>query len=235
MRRGIGVSRTLNAQEKQEKWDILAEELAKESLETYSEIADEFRKKLRSFVGKYKKLIHDDPAFRLEFLEMCDLMGVDPLLQSSGQWARMLGLSSFYAELTVRVLDVCLQTRAMNGGCCEMTQMLEAFPKHLRITEADVMRCINTCAPFGENSIKTMRINDKTIILTSPLVMGNEHRQLFETAAALKRGITVEDVTELCGWPTQKVMGVLNYFIQQQVVWVDQADDNTYYWFACLF
>lgn len=57
---------------------------------------------------------------------MCNAIGVDPLASSHTSkdgkggsiWAQMLGesVNDFYFELAVRVVEVCRETRAENGG-----------------------------------------------------------------------------------------------------------------------
>ena len=48
------------------------------------------------------------------------IAGVDPLASSKGFWADMLGVGNFYFELGVQIVDVCLSTRAANGGLIAM-------------------------------------------------------------------------------------------------------------------
>jgi len=46
-----------------------------------------------------------------------------------GFWAEILGVGDFYYELGVQIIDVCLRTRAQNGGLIEVTELLKRLQK----------------------------------------------------------------------------------------------------------
>ena len=46
---------------------------------------------------------------------MCASLGVDPM-SSNKTFSAKLGFGSFYTELGVQVVDVCMRTRSSNGG-----------------------------------------------------------------------------------------------------------------------
>jgi hypothetical protein len=46
--------------------------------------------------------------------------GVDPLASSKGFWAEVLGVGNFFFELGVQIVDVCMSTRATNGGLIDV-------------------------------------------------------------------------------------------------------------------
>ncbi len=74
-------------------------------------------------------------SFRAQFARMCAAIGVDPLASSNSSqsgsggsiWAQLLGRSvnDFYFELAVRVVEVCGETRAENGGLIEVRKARE--------------------------------------------------------------------------------------------------------------
>ncbi|KAK1443616.1 escrt-2 complex [Babesia gibsoni] len=234
MRRGIGASRIVSSQSERERWETLANSLEKESLETFQCLAEDFKKSLSIFIDKYKELINEDKEFRLEFLEMCDLIGLDPLVHSSHSWSNKLGLSHLYSEISVRMLDLCIRNRSTSGGLCDIEQLIDAFPQKLRVSEKDILKCIEWCKPFGGNSIKVIDVSGKRLLLTTPVVMVNEHHQLLKMAYERKFGISITHIKEYLGWSSQKALSTLNYFIQRQIVWIDESNGETYYWFPCL-
>lgn len=74
---------------------------------------------------------------------MCNAIGVDPLASSNHKsakgakgeggsfWAQMLGASvnDFYFELAVRVVEVCRETRAENGGMIAVNEVQKRVEK----------------------------------------------------------------------------------------------------------
>ena len=104
-----------------------------------------FQALLHDFSATHAADIRSNPAFRAEFARMCAAIGVDPLLAthrrgataaatapggggSGGSWwAQMLGgsVNDFYFELAVRVVEVCRDTRAENGGLIAVAEVRE--------------------------------------------------------------------------------------------------------------
>lgn len=71
---------------------------------------------------------------------MCAAIGVDPLASSSGAggkegggslWSQLLGgsVNDFYFELAVRVVEVCGETRAENGGLIGVKEVRERIAR----------------------------------------------------------------------------------------------------------
>lgn len=92
-----------------------------------------FKGKLEQFAIRHKAEIQCDPAFRAKFHTMCASIGVDPLTSRKGVWAELLGVGDYYYELGVRVIEVCVSTRDMNGGIISLTEVVHALRKR-RIT-----------------------------------------------------------------------------------------------------
>jgi len=88
-----------------------------------------FQEALGAFADKYRADINRDPVFRHEFLRMARNLGVDPLASSKGFWADKLGVGSFYYDLSVQIVDVCITTREKNGGLLSMTELLKRLAK----------------------------------------------------------------------------------------------------------
>jgi len=54
---------------------------------------------------------------------MCATIGVDPLASSKGFWSEMLGVGTFYYELGIQAIEVCISTRVINGGIISMKEL----------------------------------------------------------------------------------------------------------------
>jgi ESCRT-II complex subunit VPS22 len=50
-------------------------------------------------------------------------------LASKGYWGELLGVSDFYYELGIQIIDVCLSTRALNGGLMELSEVKRRVEK----------------------------------------------------------------------------------------------------------
>lgn len=100
-----------------------------------------FQSLLHQFSITHAKDIRSNPTFRAEFARMCNAIGVDPLASSNAGggraesggsfWAQMLGgsVNDFYFELAVRVVEVCRDTRAENGGMIAVAEVRQRVQK----------------------------------------------------------------------------------------------------------
>lgn len=105
-----------------------------------------FQSLLHQFSITHGKEIRSNPTFRAEFARMCNAIGVDPLASShhaqkrggaagAGRrgsiWSQMLGgsVNDFYFELAVRVVEVCRDTRAENGGMIAVAEVRQRVQK----------------------------------------------------------------------------------------------------------
>ena len=84
---------------------------------------EKFRAHLEAFAVKHRQDVQRDPVFRQQFQKMCGVIGVDPLASSKGFWAEALGIGDFYFELGLNIIDVCMRTRAQNGGLIEVRDL----------------------------------------------------------------------------------------------------------------
>ncbi|KAF9205824.1 ESCRT-II subunit protein snf8 [Haplosporangium sp. Z 27] len=99
------------------------EELGVTFRENLPDQLETFRVNLENFARQHRKDIQKDPVFRMHFQKMCANIGVDPLASSKGVWGELLGVSDFYYELGIQIIDVCLSTRALNGGLMELSEV----------------------------------------------------------------------------------------------------------------
>lgn len=82
-----------------------------------------FKSNLEQFAIRHKKEIQQDPSFRAQFHAMCASIGADPLTSRKGVWADLLGVGDYYYELAVRIIEICVATRPMNGGLLSLREL----------------------------------------------------------------------------------------------------------------
>lgn len=100
-----------------------------------------FQANLEQFAIQHKKEIQQDPAFRARFHGMCASIGVDPLTSKKGVWGDLLGVGDYYYELGVRIIEICVKSREINGGLLELNELLDAL-RRSRITYTEA---VSTC------------------------------------------------------------------------------------------
>ena len=106
------------------------------SMEQMREQMKVFQCHLESFAKNQKNEIQQDPVFRAKFHKMCASIGVDPLTSKKGVWADLLGVGDYYYELAVRIIEICVASRPINGGIMSFKELMRALcSKRITYTE----------------------------------------------------------------------------------------------------
>ncbi|GJJ76667.1 ESCRT-II complex subunit VPS22 [Entomortierella parvispora] len=106
-----------------ESYQRVGQTISDNQMEQLQKQMETFRANLETFARLHRKDIQKDPVFRMHFQKMCGNIGVDPLASSKGYWGELLGVGDFYYELGIQIIDVCLSTRALNGGLMELSEV----------------------------------------------------------------------------------------------------------------
>lgn len=135
MRRGprLGLSGVQGELRRKEELARRGEQISQETARQMKLQLESFKRKLEEFAIRHKKEIQKDPAFRAKFHSMCASIGVDPLTSRKGVWSELLGVGDYYYELGVRIIEVCVATRPMNGGIISLKELVDELQKR-RVT-----------------------------------------------------------------------------------------------------
>lgn len=136
-RRGVGLGAFVNRSQTSQSYATHGANLRSNHLTSLQTQLSVFQSLLHTFALEHGSTIKSDPAFRAEFARMCNAIGVDPLAASNVKgktkkglglvsgpteggsfWTQILGgdVNDFYFEVAVRVVELCRETRAENGG-----------------------------------------------------------------------------------------------------------------------
>lgn len=172
MRRGPGLVALDRSARSYQKFSSLSNELNETKLAELRTQVDQFAASLRDFASAHRQDIHKDPHFRQAFQRMCGSIGVDPLAghppTSAGTsrlgkigdlWNDVLGLCDWNCELGVQIVDVCVSSRARNGGLIALTALKQGvlalrYGAHAEnaeglINDDDILRSIKALRPLG--------------------------------------------------------------------------------------
>ncbi|KAK4278454.1 hypothetical protein QN277_016297 [Acacia crassicarpa] len=154
MRRKPGIGGLQNAAAARNQFRLVGENVAKVKTDMMKGQLATFRSQLEEFAHKHKHDIRKNPAFRSQFHEMCAKVGVDPLASNKGFWAELLGIGDFYYELGVQIVDICLATRAHNGGLINLQELCHLLRQRRRsdrgaVSEDDCLRAISKLKAQG--------------------------------------------------------------------------------------
>jgi len=212
---------------------------AKEYEDTSRELLESCRDQLEQFTLKHSNRICLDPQFREKFYEMCISVGVDPIVSNKDIWTRLLGIGDFYIRLGIQTLHICVATRRLNGGIIEMSDCLRRLEKMrgrhaAKVLQYDVERSIARLSILGEDAVVTQKAGGTTFIVSLPEALSNDQLAAFETAQC-DGFISVSGLEGKLGWTKERCRHVLDSFVRDGIVWVDDSSAELQYFFPSIF
>jgi ESCRT-II complex subunit VPS22 len=233
-----------------------------ESLQTQLSV---FQQLLHQFSITHAKDIRSNPTFRAEFARMCNAIGVDPLASShtskSGKdgggsfWAQMLGgsVNDFYFELAVRVVEVCRDSRAENGGLIGVEEVkrlvqegrgvgggmevseyvftLICVRQHLltgKFNSDDIRRAVKSLEPLG-SGFTILDLGATQMIRSVPKELNTDQSTVLE-AVQVQGYVTVSMLKDNLNWEKTRAKAVCEDLAADSLLWVDLQSGETEYW-----
>ena len=237
--KGIGIHGVKRKQMRQALSQEKGKEIENAKMSEMQSQFDEFRRQLEEFAHKYKKDIKKDAEFRARFNQMCVSVNVDPLASNKGFWANILGIGDFYYELSVQMIDICLQTRDVNGGLIEINELREKIQNHRSkksssISIDDIKRAIDKVKVLG-NGFGLITIgDDREMIKSVPIELNRDHCAILnicnDTACT-----TIIQLKKALNWPIYRIEETLDLMLQQGLAWIDEQANDLMYWFPSLY
>ncbi|UZJ55193.1 hypothetical protein CBS101457_004513 [Exobasidium rhododendri] len=267
MRKGglAGLDRSLHSTAQ---YSSLSEELTSSQVNELNAQLQLFSTSLRQFAQLHRRDIVKDANFRHAFQQMCAKIGVDPLGGSTkssslgggimgsgkfgGLWNDMLGLSDFQYELSIQIIDVCVSTRATNGGLIEMKELIRSINRLRQgrsvksekeivigqITQSDILESIKLLKPLGSGYEAVKLDNDVVMIRSVPKELDQD--STFVIAALSSASVTLEQdstgyayITEInlmapsgnkVQWTRERARTVLqDMTMRDGILWVDEV------------
>lgn len=193
---------------------------------------EQFKSHLEKFAIQYAADVRKDPAFRRQFQQMCANIGVDPLASNKGFWAELLGIGDFYYELGVQIVEICMHTRAENGGLMDvtdLTQRLTVLRKgsvRKEISADDVSRAVATLKPLG-SGFKVVKMGTRTLVQSVPKELNSDHTALLEYLQ--EKGKSAEELSAVLKWQPVRVETAINQLLLDGICWEDQHQTTSYW------
>lgn len=223
-----------------------------------------FQSLLHQFSVTHAKDIRSNPTFRAEFARMCNAIGVDPLISSNTKksgpsgtnsfWSQMLGgsVNDFYFELAVRIVEVCRETRAENGGMMavdeiakrvqkgrgigggmEVSEYVEYLPTQMQSwadesDSDDILRAVKSLEPLG-SGFGIMKFGTKQMIRSVPKELNTDQAVVLEVVQVLGY-VTISMLQLNLHWNRARAVAVLDDLMSDSLVWIDLQADETEYW-----
>jgi ESCRT-II complex subunit VPS22 len=248
-RRGVGLSAFSNAAISSDKYAAHGAALRTSHADALANQLSVFQAALHNFSLTHAKDIRSNPTFRAEFARMCHAIGVDPLAASNAKgtasadgkggsvWAKMLGTSvnDFYFELGVRLVEVCRESRAENGGMIALSEARKRIAKGrglvgggIEVTDDDVERALESLEPLG-GMFKITKLGSTKFIRSVPKELNQDQSRVLEVADIMGF-VTVSMLRANLGWEKARAVAVIGDMVMDGLLWVDEQGEEVEYW-----
>ncbi|GAM88908.1 hypothetical protein ANO11243_069420 [Dothideomycetidae sp. 11243] len=205
-----------------------------------------FQAALHNFSVSHGAEIRSNPSFRAEFARMCNAIGVDPLSSSNHKgkagkdggsfWSQMLGgsVNDFYFELAVRVVEVCRETRAENGGIVAVAEVQKRVEKGrgigggMQVSDDDILRAVESLKPLG-SGFDVIKLGSKQMIRSVPKELNPDQSTVLEVIQVLGF-VSISMLQINLQWERPRALAVMEDLIADSLVWVDAQGDEKEYW-----
>lgn len=182
--------------------------------------------------------IRSNPEFRIKFIEICLLIGIDPLELLLILEHRLRKNDDFYGALAIKVVETCQQTRDINGGLISMKELCsrirEASNVPLQFSDEDVTRALGLLKGLGEGFELLVINRKKWIRHFTPLGKGNissDHRKVYELCDFMGGFVTYRLLRDNYGWDKIRLSTVIEEMILDGFLWIDeQSADGLLFW-----
>jgi ESCRT-II complex subunit VPS22 len=248
-RRGVGLSAFSNAAISSDKYAAHGAALRTSHADALANQLSVFQAALHNFSLTHAKDIRSNPTFRAEFARMCHAIGVDPLAGSNAKgntstdgkggsvWAKMLGTSvnDFYFELGVRLVEVCRDSRAENGGMIALSEARKRIAKGrglvgggMEVTDDDVERALESLEPLG-GMFKINKLGSTKFIRSVPKELNQDQSRVLEVIDIMGF-VTVSMLRANLDWEKARAVAVIDDMVADSLVWVDEQGEEVEYW-----
>ena len=226
MRRKAGIQRRGRREDKKRNYAAVANKMQESEIKHIQTQMTLFKPKLEEFANKHKQRIREDPVFRQDFQKMCAKIGVDPLASNKGVWAQ-LGVSQFYTELSVQIVDVCLSTRALNGGLLEVDDLI-SYVKVMKgsnavdISEDDVIRAVNKLGIL-RGGFRIESSGRKKYVISVPVELNQDHSLVLKLAQTNNGYVNVTLLQAQYNWEAHRALAAIEHLQKEGMCWLDDV------------
>lgn len=115
--------------------------LEKQSVELRDQLMV-FQERLVEFAKKHNSELQASPEFRSKFMHMCSSIGIDPLSLFDRD-KHLFTVNDFYYEVCLKVIEICRQTKDMNGGVISFQELEKVHFRKLNVGLDDLEKSID--------------------------------------------------------------------------------------------
>jgi ESCRT-II complex subunit VPS22 len=233
MHRRGGLAALERQQATQRGYATLSNEINKAQIDALQAQLTQFRSALQHFATAHRDDIRTDARLRRQFAQMCAQLGVDPLAgpRRGGWWAELLGAGDWSYELGVQIVDVCVSTRARNGGIMPLSELVIMLRKLRNVgseslSDDDVVGAIAALKVLGAG-YEVVTVGGTKMVRSVVKELDSDQATILEIAQKEGGRVVEAMLMERKGWTRDRAKNALeNMLIRDGLCWVDDQDEQ---------
>ncbi|KAJ9568738.1 EAP30/Vps36 family [Nakaseomyces glabratus] len=201
--------------------------LERQSLELEQQL-EVFQGRLIDFAKKHNKDLKANPEFRSRFLRMCSSIGIDPL-EIFEKDQHLFNVDDFYYEISVKIIEVCRETKDMNGGVISFDELRNGYFKNLNVTMEDLEKSIDMIQVL-DGGFKVFSIRGKKFLRSVPNEITGDQTKILEVCSIMGYA-SISLLRANFKWDAVRGRSVLEDMAANGMLWIDnQAGNEILYW-----
>lgn len=187
-----------------------------------------FQEKLIEFARLHNDEIRSNPEFRSKFMIMCNNIGIDPLNLFIDRDKHLFTVNDFNYEMCLRIIQICRNTKDINGGLIPVSELQNVYFKKWKITEKQLLEIIDMLRTL-DGGFEIIEIKNQKILRSIPNELTNDQTKILECCSIL--GYVSNCILKAnLNWNKIRRTSALNEMVTNGLLWVDQQDIETLYW-----
>lgn len=187
-----------------------------------------FRDRLIKFAKTHNNELKANPEFRSRFVRMCSSIGIDPL-SIFDRDQHLFNVDDFYYEICVKIIEVCRETKDMNGGIISFDELLYGYFKNLDVKTEDLEKSIGMINSL-EGGFEVLKIRGKKFLQSVPNELTGDQTRILEVCSIMGYA-SLSLLKANFKWDLIRSKSVLNEMVANGLLWVDnQAGNEILYW-----
>ncbi|CAL9728760.1 vacuolar-sorting protein Snf8p [Monosporozyma unispora] len=178
-----------------------------------------FQEKLVEFANRHNEEIKSNPEFRSKFLHMCNTIGIDPLNLYVGRDKHLFTVNDFIYELSIKIIQICRNTKDLNGGLISFDELLNTYFKTLNITEGDLVEAIDLVSTL-DGGFEILKIKGTKILRSVPNELTNDQTKILEVCSIMGYA-SVSLLRVNLKWSKVRCKSVLDEMVTSGILWID--------------
>ena len=176
---------------------------------------------LKNKSADYEYKIKNNPEFRTKFANLCNILGIDPIITKKSMWS---SYSEFYTQLGMKILRICEKSKKINGGIISIEEIIKynnKFSKNSKVNKEDILSSLKNLEFLGTG----VKVINNEFISTSPFSLSQDVNKIL--AVFKQYGKFNYKLLKNQGWSEERFRNNILKLTQEGLIWRDgQTDDG---------